>query len=363
MKHVEVYRETGRYAGWPANYGIWSWGNEVVVCFTVGYMKEEISGFHPRDANRSFYTVQARSQDGGESWKVIPMTCKVPGNKSLSADEHVKSDLGIGDTADLENTPIDCPGIDFTNPDLAIMCARSGLSDGAESWFYFSLDRCYSWNGPFKLPGFGLRGIAARTDYLVADQNTCTFFLTAAKSNGKEGRVFCAQTTDGGKTFDFQSMIGEEPDGFDIMPASLRLPDSRLLVAVRCRGNKPDFAQALNWIDLYASDNQGVSWQYLNRPVEDTGVGGNPPTLTQLKDGRLAIVYGYRDQPTGIRNVTSVDNGQTWSQPIMLREDGGDHDIGYPRTVERPDGKLVTVYYYNDQPNGERYIAATIWQP
>ena len=47
----------------------------------------------------------------------------------------------------------------------------------------------------------------------------------------------------------------------------------------------------------------------------------------------------------------------------MLREDGGDHDIGYPRTVERPDGKLVTVYYSNDQPNGERYIAATIWQP
>ena len=85
MKHVEVYRETGRYAGWPANYGIWSWGNEVVVCFTVGYMKEEISGFHPRDASRPFYTVQARSQDGGESWKVIPMTCKVPGNKSLSA--------------------------------------------------------------------------------------------------------------------------------------------------------------------------------------------------------------------------------------------------------------------------------------
>ena len=25
-KQVIVYREPGRLAGWPANYGIWSWG-------------------------------------------------------------------------------------------------------------------------------------------------------------------------------------------------------------------------------------------------------------------------------------------------------------------------------------------------
>jgi hypothetical protein len=29
--------------------------------------------------------------------------------------------------------------------------------------------------------------------------------------------------------------------------------------------------------------------------------------------------------------------------------------------VERADGKIVTVYYFNDQKEGERYIAATIW--
>ena len=36
MKHVTLYREEGRYAGWPANYGIWCWENEIVVGFTVG---------------------------------------------------------------------------------------------------------------------------------------------------------------------------------------------------------------------------------------------------------------------------------------------------------------------------------------
>jgi hypothetical protein len=31
--------------------------------------------------------------------------------------------------------------------------------------------------------------------------------------------------------------------------------------------------------------------------------------------------------------------------------------------VQRPDGKLVTVYYYNTASSGERFIAATIWEP
>ena len=46
----------------------------------------------------------------------------------------------------------------------------------------------------------------------------------------------------------------------------------------------------------------------------------------------------------------------------MLRDDGGCHDLGYPRTVQRHDGKIVTVYYFNDHPEGERYIATTIWE-
>ncbi len=48
MQHATIYREEGRYAGWPANYGIWSWGDEIVVGFTVGYHKtvSGISGRH-----------------------------------------------------------------------------------------------------------------------------------------------------------------------------------------------------------------------------------------------------------------------------------------------------------------------------
>ncbi len=96
--------------------------------------------------------------------------------------------------------------------------------------------------------------------------------------------------------------------------------------------------------------------------MPDTGFGGNPPTLTKLLDGRLCMTYGYRAQPFGIRARLSSDEGLTWDQEIILRDDGGSHDLGYPRTMQRPDGTLVTVYYFSDRLAGEGYIAATLWR-
>jgi Neuraminidase (sialidase) len=58
----------------------------------------------------------------------------------------------------------------------------------------------------------------------------------------------------------------------------------------------------------------------------------------------------------------SDDGGQTWGPPIVLRDDGGNHDLGYPRVVQRRDGAIVTAYYFNEQAEGERFIGATIWR-
>jgi len=353
MDHITVFRENGRYAGWPANYGIWSWGEEIVVGFTLGY-HDSSGGFHTRDRERPFVGMQARSLDGGLTWKVEEAPYKSPSGRGVSADEHMKPGLRVGD--DLSGLQESPGGFDFSDPDFAMMCARSGLRTGARSWLYFSLDRCRNWDGPYRLPTFGLPGIAARTDYLIEGSRSCILFLTAAKSNGEEGHVFCARTGDGGGSFSFLSWIGPEPGGFSIMPASVRVGD-RILVAVRCR------EEGVNWIDLYSSGDGGSTWNYVNRPVDNTGVGGNPPTLHSLPYGRLCLVYGFRDAPHGIRAKLSRDDGESWGREIILRDDGGNHDLGYPRTVVRPDGRVVTVYYFNDEPEGERYIAATIWDP
>ena len=361
MKQVTIYREPGRYAGWPANYGIWGWGDEIVVGFTLGYMDPD-EAFHTRDKSRPFVSMQARSLDGGETWDIHEAPCRTPGNRGLSADEHMNPGMGVGDALDGENAPVDCPGgIDFAHPDFALMCAKTGLQAGVSSFFYTSTDRCRSWQGPYKLPMYGLTGVAARTDYQISNPDTCTLFLTANKENGREGRIFCVRSKNGGKSFDFLSFVGPEPTGFDIMPASVRLSESRMLVAIRCQGTGDSFSTNKNWIDLYQTDDDGATWSHFDRAVADTGKGGNPPTLTKLRDGRLCLTYGYRDAPHEMRARFSEDDGATWGDDIVLSSPAGNHDLGYPRTIQRADGKIVTVYYYNDSPTGERYLAATIW--
>src|SRR3954452_8255699 len=346
VKNLVVYRETGRYAGWPANHGIWSWGNEILVGFEVGYFKYSATT-HSIDWDRPAQHVLARSLDGGETWKIEhPDSLKPPPNAIVAK---VPTEPG-------GKEPEDCPGgIDFTNPNFAFTARMEDIHVGP-SRFYYSYDRGKSWKGPFRLPNFGQKGIAARTDYLVNGKHDLTVMLTASKSNGREGRVICVRTRDGGKSWKMLGFIGPEPgeDDMALMPSSLRLSQSSILTAVRTKSN----------IELYRSDDDGETWKFLNRPVASTGShSGNPPYLLKLPDGALAIIYGYRSEPYGIRTVISKSGGATWGNPITLRADGGTWDLGYNRSVVRPDGKVVSIYYYNDDKEKERSIGATIWDP
>ena len=84
--------------------------------------------------------------------------------------------------------------------------------------------------------------------------------------------------------------------------------------------------------------------------------------MIRLADGRICLTYGVRAAPYRMCAKLSSDGGKTWSKEIVLRDDGGGRDIGYPRSVQQSDGKIVTVYYFWDKKTGpERYIAATIW--
>ena len=79
-------------------------------------------------------------------------------------------------------------GIDFTHPDLALTIRTNSIHAGIGRVFY-SYDRGHSWDGPFRLPSFDSPGIAPRTDYIVDDKDTCTLFITAAKTNERGGEA------------------------------------------------------------------------------------------------------------------------------------------------------------------------------
>ncbi len=364
MKSVVVYRAPGRFAGWPANYGMWAWGEEIVVGFTVG-AHQTVERGHARDKRQPFVNVQARSLDGGRSWQTEPFNGALPGGRGLSADEHMAAGLRLADVMDARTATVPPAPQDFMRADSALMLARTGLARGVFSFFYVSCDRCRSWVGPYRLPDFGETGIAARTDIIVGDAQEAMLFLTANKADGREGRIICVRTEDGGRSFQRRSQVGADLNAhgdFAIMPSSLRLTNGRILCARRCRTG----ADMRSFIDLFASDDLGKSWRCISQPIlfQKPGHSGNPPCLLALRDGRLALLYGNRDSYAICARI-SEDGGSTWSGEIVLRGGGANPDMGYVRAVVLDDGTVVAAYYINERPDGdgERFIEAAIWQP
>ena len=331
-KNVIVYYESGRFAGWPANNGVWSWGNEILVGFSRGYFKANADG-HSIDRGKESHTALARSLDGGETWKLE----EPPG------------------LIRREGQPRPLPGgIRFNDPSFALRVNRDQLR--------VSCDRGHTWEGPYDLSTSFPFKLTSRTDYLVNGENDCFLFLSGEQPEIKAGsyhdRAFCARTLDGGKTVKFLSwMTGEPLAARSVMPTTVRTAPSQLLSVLRRR--EGDHC----WIDAYGSDDNGASWKLRSKVADIAGNNGNPPSLARLADARLCAAYGTRAEPYGIRAKVSTDSGLTWGDEITLRRDGRNWDLGYTRTVVRSDGKLVTIYYFTTAEKPEQHIAATIWQP
>lgn len=351
IQHGIVYYEEGRFAGWPANHGIWSWENEILVGFVEAHHKETTGHNYDQSTSRDKY---ARSQDGGLTWIIEDAYEQGQTGwryNNVLPDDKAKPPMDLSES------------IDFNNPNLALTFLRATNNIGP-SHFYYSYDRGNLWRGPFKLPNLGTRGVATRTDYIVDGKHELMVFLTVAKSNDREGRIVNARTIDGGISWEMVSWIGPEPEGLDIQPSSVRLSSSEILTVIRTKK-----ANGQDLLTSYLSEDNGETWEQLRDPVTDTGRGGSPPALVKLDDGRLALAFIYRSEYGSRVNVRfSSDNGRSWGCEIMLRGgDGANWDVGYPRMVQRSDGKLVLIYYWNNvhQEGAKpyRYIGYTIFDP
>ena len=126
------------------------------------------------------------------------------------------------------------------------------------------------------------------------------------------------------------------------------------------KGDVVAFLRTANFEDqacIARSTDGGKTFQ----PWQGMGFKGHPLQATRLPDQRVLLVYGYRHKPYGIRaRILNAECTDYATAPeIVLREDGGTTDIGYPWSVVVDERRVLVVYYFN-LANGPRHIAGTM---
>lgn len=242
-----------------------------------------------------------------------------------------------------------------------------------------SEDGGQSWEGPFNpTPMINQKAIDVFG-------NVIPMFNRGAMCEGKNGQIYWAarscsdamstrhyelhllKSTDGGKTWERHSRIAKETHVSFTETSLIETPKGDIVGFVRARKLKNKRSEGskgtLQGIPLsdhisaiIRSKDGGRSFTWKN-----AGFFGYPHHLLQLPDGRVWLTYGYRKPPYGIRArmLNPECTNAAEAEEIILRDDGGSSDIGYPWSVLLSDGKILTVYWINIA-NSTRFIAGTI---
>jgi hypothetical protein len=167
----------------------------------------------------------------------------------------------------------------------------------------------------------------------------------AQTTKTKGYRSWHFRSDDDGKTWQRTSIIGPRSNETTL----LHLGGLRWIAAAREAA-----------MDLFTSEDDGATWGAAQRVTEKNQINGH---LLRLADGRLLLAYGNRIKDhTGVMAKLSSDEGKTWSAPLRLA-DTLSGDCGYPSSVQRADGKIVTAWYSRASVNHDRYhMGVAVWK-
>ncbi|MBT2188214.1 sialidase family protein [Sphingobium nicotianae] len=364
--HAVVYRRENEFAGWPHTMGFWNLGDGEIVQYVTSLNTSYGSAdaiSHDNIGRDGGKQVGLRSKDWGRTWDgAIPV---------INPQQTIARDMANAKTMG------DLQPIDFL--DRNILISNSGAGFGTPEGrtdVRVSKDRGHSWSPPIPVPTDGLHSISGMNSVLIRPDGTAMIWLMEVDKDGWNRHPCVFALPPRGRDFHFLSFITQkrdpkgEADGdwqstfrFGghrwFYPRGYMLPSGRMLCVMRCQRDP----RGIMWTEVHASDDGGRTWGFLSR-VNDFG---SPGSLVRLDDGRLVIVYGNRLMPSGIRATVSTDEGATWGPELIVRDDGGSWDLGYPNAWVTDDGKVGVIYYFNgkDDPKqvngGVRHICRSIF--
>ncbi len=362
FRHVIVASEEGKFFGWPANNGLWQWGDEILVGFTRGELREKEIDTLDHDIAGVEESLFARSLDGGETWEMF------------KPDDFMDDDR-IQWVPD-EKKHLESP-LNFEHEGFTMRLFGTGYhgNDDPEGGFYYSYDRGASWEGPWYLgeihehEEFKDHMITARTDYIITGEEEMYLFISVQNKymQSLAQRLACIKTKDGGVSFEFVSWI--TPAEYDvyvnnIMSSTVMVSDDIFITAYRKIYPALANIKEGNAIEMAISKDRGHTWKVMST-VKYFQCISSPPALLELHDGRLLCVYGDRYNGR-ISGKYSEDRGETWGEEFVIRDNFNDGrsywDFGYTVILQRDDGKLLTIYYWASEDNQHQHIAATIFE-
>ncbi len=200
-----------------------------------------------------------------------------------------------------------------------------------------STDGGKTWSKPFPIPGFSPRGPIRLSDGSLLHFSGLGEITWMSYDEGLTWEKVGKQNVPGGEDHAVQNA------------------DGSIVAHVRLKENTPQ-GRIQHTVQM-RSDDSGQTWTD-PRHIAD----GYPSHLLRLKDDSLLMTYGVRKAPYGIRARVSRDAGLTWSEELIISDDGASWDLGYPSTVELPDGRLLSIWY--EVPEGQRNagLRQAIWR-
>ena len=275
VEHVVVAIQPDKFHGWPANNGVWQWGDEILVGFTQGdFVVRKSHNIEGREDS-----VLARSLDGGQTWKMFDPDGYLD-DDNWRFEGRNKSSL---------KQPID-----FLQSGFALRVFGNGYHGNADpkGRFFYSFNRGKHWRGPFTFSGLKnhpeLQGkiLTPRTDYLIQDKSTCLLFISAQGKDNDLTRIGCIRTTDGGRTFNFVSWVTpQSEEAREVMSQTVQISDQEFLLTSRKIYAAPNKKHS---IEIHRSTDNCQTWRH-EGTLKVMKYHSNPPALLKLQDGRLCL--------------------------------------------------------------------------
>lgn len=341
--------------------------NAVVELLQSGEMvcvvQEQVRRKFRTHSDPSSKAVLLRSHDGGNTWD--------PGTKTLVVDSENEAinDPAIKQLKDGtlivtyfkwrmggdDEVPTDEPSEDgegsatfnnsAANPDILRTLDGEHYTWRTGTYTIRSTDNGITWEEPVYVPAPTGRDTGVSDPVIQLPNDDLLIPMYGARP-GEMHQVMVMRSSDGGRSWSDSVTAAFDPLGtFSFEePSLLYLPSGKLICMIRIhRLAEEEYGYYLYQTDSY---DLGKTWS-TPRP---TSIWGHPPHMVHLSSGKILCVYGYRRIPFGIRACLSHDEGETWDiqNELILRADGIDRDVGYPTSVQLPDGSIFTIWYMTE---------------